>query len=326
MRTDVDKNCDSCKWHDINWLYQCSRKGGNCHNQEYKHYEYGPKMKVKWLIEDYEHDSSLQPIMDEVEKQGMDLEVVKYEPWESGTFDQYPSEDCVVFYGTLQLARQLQRQKSWVPGVYCNFKHLCCKHYFSYWGEYLFNNDYIMLPMMEILRRREEIFKQFGVDDMIFIRPDSGAKCFTGQTVPLEWLDKEFDLFGNYAGKPLDEILAVISSPKVIDKEWRCVVVDKKVIAYSQYKKDGKLDITAEWSDDMYDAWHYAQQIADEDWQPDRIYTLDICKSNGEYSLIEVNSFSCSGLYLCSPEAVVREVSKVALKEWKEYNELPEEV
>ena len=281
-------------------------------------------MQVKWLIEDYEHDSSLVPLMGEIKRQGMDYKVVKYEPWESGTFNQYPNEDCVVFYGTLQLAKQLQREKGWVPGVYCNFKNLCCKTYYSYWGNHLFNKDYIMLPMMEILRRREEIFKQFGVDETIWIRPDSGAKTFTGQTVPLEWLDKEFDLFANYAGKPLDEILAIISSPKVIDYEWRVVVVDKKVVASSQYKKDGKLNISAEWNDGMYDAWHYAQEIADSKWQPDIAYTLDICKSNGEYWMLEANSFSCSGLYECDFKPIVEAVSKVALREWKDYFEAEE--
>ncbi|HUS50838.1 MAG TPA: DUF4343 domain-containing protein, partial [Candidatus Paceibacterota bacterium] len=82
-------------------------------------------MKPKWLIEDYDHDSSIESLKSEVRSQGMDLEVVKYEPWESGTFNQYPNEDCVIFYGTLNLARQLQKQKGWIPGVYCNFQNLC---------------------------------------------------------------------------------------------------------------------------------------------------------------------------------------------------------
>jgi len=276
--------------------------------------------KVKWLIEDYEHDSSLEPLMAQIKKQGMELEVVKYEPWESGTFNQFEDEDCVVFYGTLNLGRQLQREKKWIPGVYCNFKNLCCKTYYSYWGKYLFNQDYIMLPMLEIKRRREEIFEQFGIDDTIWIRPDSGAKAFTGQTVPLEFLDKEFKLFGDYAGKPIDEIIAIISSPKVINREWRMVVVDKKVRAYSQYKKDGKLDISDKWDDDTYNAWHYAYKIAQEEWQPDIAYTLDICLSNGKYSMLEANSFSCSGLYKCDPDPIVNSVSEAALKEWKEYN------
>ena len=148
-------------------------------------------MKPKWLIEEYEHDSSLQPLMDEVVKQGMDLKTVKYEPFESGKYDFF-NDDCVVFYGTLNLGRQLQRQKPWIPGVYCNFKNLCCHTYFSYWSKYLLNKDYIMLPMKEILTKREYVFNNFGKREVIFIRPDSGAKPITGQTLKYEDLDKEF--------------------------------------------------------------------------------------------------------------------------------------
>ena len=276
-------------------------------------------MKPKWLIEDYEHDSSLQPLMDEVRAQGMDLEVVKYEPWESGAFNQYPNEDCVIFYGTLNLARQLQKQKGWIPGVYCNFQNLCCVSYYSYWAKYLFNSDYIMLPMMEVLRRQDYVYDIFGIEDTIFIRPNSGAKTFTGQTLPKETIEKEFKLFGNYAGKPLDQIITIISSPKVIDKEWRCVIIDKKVVAYSQYKKNDKLDI--ENSIDS-EALCLADKIAKEEWQPDIAYTLDICKSGDKYSLLEVNSFSCSGLYEADPGPVVKEISRVALIEWKDFYEM----
>ena len=278
-------------------------------------------MDVKWLVEDFEGDGSLDPLISEIKFQGMQCEVVNYIPFQGGEYNQYSDEDCVVFYGSLNLARQLQREKPWVPGPICNFTNMCCKTYYSHWGKYLFNQNYIMLPILEIKRRREEIFKQFGIDDTIFIRPDSGAKTFSGQTVSLEFLDKEFDLFGNYAGKPIDEIIAIISSPKVINKEWRIVVVDKKVRAYSQYKKDGKLDISREWDDDTYHAWHYAYAIAKEEWQPDIAYTVDICKSNGEYSMLEANSFSCSGLYYCDPNPIVNSVSKVALKEWEDYQE-----
>ena len=126
-------------------------------------------MKVKWLVEDYEHDSSLEPFKAQIKKQNMDLEVCKYEPWESGEFNQFKDEDCVVFYGTLNLGRQLQRQKKWIPGVYCNFKNLCCKTYYSHWGKYLLNQDYIMLPMMEIKRRQDWVFKSYGIDRCIFV-------------------------------------------------------------------------------------------------------------------------------------------------------------
>ena len=275
-------------------------------------------MKIKWLIEDYEHDSSLAPFIDEIKKQRMVCEVVKYEPWKNGEFNQFKDNDCVIVYGTLNLGRQLQKQKKWIPGVYCNFKNFCCHTYYSYWAKYLLNQDYIMLPMMEILRKREEIFTIFSRNGQIFIRPNSGAKCFTGQLVEYERLDKEFDLFSNYAGKDLDQIITIISSPKKILKEWRITIADKKVIAFSQYKENNRLDIKKETD---CEAICLADKIAKEKWQPDKIYTLDICRVEDEYSLLEVNSFSCSGLYRCSVEPIVKEVSRVALEEWKEYNE-----
>lgn len=173
-----------------------------------------------------------------------------------------------------------------------------------------------MLPMMEILRKREQIFNQFGIDDTIFIRPNSGAKTFTGQTVHLEFLDKEFQLFENYAGKSLDRIIAVISSPKVIDREWRCVASKGKIIAYSQYRSKNNLDIKRGIS---YNALKLAIKIAEEKWQPDKVYTIDICESNGKCSMLEINSFSCSGLYDSDMKKVVKEVSKIAVDEWEEY-------
>jgi len=275
-------------------------------------------MKPKWLIENYEHDSSLDPLIDEIKNQDMEVKVVKYEPFESGKYDFYNVDDCVVFYGTLNLGRQLQRQKPWIPGVYCNFKNLCCHTYFSYWSKYLLNQDYIMLPMIEILKKREYIYNHFGKREVIFIRPDSGAKPITGQTLKYEDLDKEFKLFGDYAGNDLDQIIAIISSPKSINIEWRFVVVDKKVVAGSQYKKNGKLDISRFFD---VEAFELANKIAQEDWQPDRAYTLDICEWCGMYYLLEANSFSCSGLYEADPKPIVEEISRIALEEWKEYNE-----
>ena len=277
-------------------------------------------MDVKWLVEDFEGDGALDPLIAEIKLQGMQCEVVNYTPFQGGEYDQYSNEDCVVFYGSLNLARQLQREKPWVPGPICNFTNMCCKTYYSYWGKYLFNQDYIMLPMLEIKRRREEIFKQFGIDDTIWIRPDSGAKTFAGQTVPLEFLDQEFELFGNYAAKPIDEIIVIISSPKVIDKEWRVVVsAEYGPIAGSLYKEDGKLNIKECGSAEVYG---YVNDICClSDWHPDKMYTVDVCLSNGELYLLEANSFSCSGLYACDPEPIIEIASKVALEEWKDYQE-----
>ena len=89
---------------------------------------------------------------------------------------------------------------------------------------------------------------------------------------------------------------------------------DYEIIAVCPNSPQECFDLTAA-------AFELADKIAKEDWSPDRAYTLDICKCYGSYYLLEANSFSCSGLYESNTEPIVREVSRVALEEWKEYNE-----
>ena len=134
-----------------------------------------------------------------------------------------------------------------------------------------------------------------------------------------EELDQEIRLMDGYAGLPLDEILVVISSPKPIDREWR-VVVDAELggLASSLYKENGKLTIKEGCPQEVLDV---ANKIAEEKWQPDRIYTVDVCESNGEFYFLEANSFSCSGLYGCDVKPIVDVASKIAMKEWEEYQE-----
>jgi len=276
-------------------------------------------MDVKWLIEDFEGDGTLDPFIAEVKSQGMQCEVINYIPFNGGKYNHYKNDELVIFYGSLNLAKQLQREKPWVPGPICNFKNLSCLTYYSYWGRHLFNKDYIMLPLLELSRRREEIYGQYGVDDCIFMRPNSGAKTFYGNVYPLGELDSEIKLMDGYAGLPLDEILVVVSSPKPIDKEWRVVVeAGKGVVAASQYMKNGTLN---EEKGCPKEVKIVAWAIAHEEWQPDKLYTVDVCESNGKFYFLEVNSFSCSGLYKCDPKPIVSTASRIAKEEWEDYQE-----
>lgn len=276
-------------------------------------------MKTKWLIEDYEGDGSLDAFIAEVKSQGMEYDVIKYFPFECGEYNNFHNDDCVIFYGSLNLAAQLQRQKPWIPGPICNFKNLHCLAYYSHWGHYLFNNDYIMLPLLELSRRRNEIYEQFGIDDCIFMRPDSGSKAFCGNIYPMDELDHELKLMDGYASRDLDDIMVVVSSPKVITREWRIVVVPGYgPIAASQYKKDNILD---EQEGAPVEVMDIAKELSMEIWQPDKIYVIDVCESNGEFGFLEANSFSCSGLYKCDLSAVVSAASDVAANEHMEYNQ-----
>jgi hypothetical protein len=254
----------------------------------------------------------------ELTRQKVPFELAKYVPFESGTYkdpkDVAP-DGCVLFYGSLNLMRQLLREKSWIPCGWCTLKNFECSTYYTYFGKFLLNQDYIMMPATELLRQKEFVYDKMGIDGCVFVRPSSGFKEFAGAVVPLEEMNKNALGFGFYHENP--ELLTVVTAPKVITKEWRFVVAKKKVITGSQYRL-GK-DVEPELVDTTCEAALYAQSIVDAvEWEPDPIYTLDVCESNGELFLLELNAFSTSGLYDCDLETIVRVASEMAVEEWKE--------
>jgi hypothetical protein len=98
--------------------------------------------------------------------------------------------------------------------------------------------------------------------------------------------------------------------------EWRFVVCQHRIIAGSRYQPSQPV------GDNEEDAaaWNLAAHIARTPWQPDPMWILDICKTSGGLSLLEINSFSCSGFYACDVEPIVREATRLALWEWMEIN------
>jgi hypothetical protein len=108
-----------------------------------------------------------------------------------------------------------------------------------------------------------------------------------------------------------DDDLILISSKKNIKCESRFVIVDQKVVAGSTYRYDGKLDIRSDYFDG---AKKVAEAMASLDWQPDVCYTCDIALHNDKFKIIELNIFSCAGLYACDLEKVINAVNELRLK------------
>jgi hypothetical protein len=170
-----------------------------------------------------------------------------------------------------------------------------------------------MLPLNELIRRKDFIFNDIFKSNSLFVRPDSGAKEFSGRIVYSKNCNLEFFDYGFYHEDP--NLLVVISSSKKIEKEWRLVVANKKVITGSQYKINCELESSPDCPEEIIE---FGNKIVNMDWEPDPIYTIDVCSSNGKLYLLEINSFSCSGLYDCDIKKIVQVASEIALKSWKE--------
>lgn len=275
-------------------------------------------IEVNWLMESDLFSENLTRLSQEIIKQGHNVTVLsddRAHRWTGSYTTAFPADACVVFYGSIELCADLIRKTPWVPGAFCTMKNYNCTSYYPHFGKYLLNGDYSMLPFGELRRQKELLYDTFGEDNAVFIRPNAGNKIFTGQLVYQERFDKDIELMGFY--ETPDSELCVVSSPVNMRGEYRFVVVDRKIITGSQYRdNDGNLIA----SPVPCNPELYPQDIVDSvQWQPDRVWVLDMCHTaGGRYSMLEINSFSCSGLYGCDMEPIVREVSRVAQEEYKD--------
>ena len=54
---------------------------------------------VNWLVEDYSGDNAVKSLIEAIKDQGHNLEICKYVPFGSGTYDQFKKDDCVIVMG-----------------------------------------------------------------------------------------------------------------------------------------------------------------------------------------------------------------------------------
>lgn len=269
-------------------------------------------MQPKWVIENFEPDNKFGPLADECRRQGCDVEVITYTPFQAGSYDIFEENDCVLFQGSINLAQQLQREKRWIPGPWLTAKNYECTRYYAHLGKYLFNWEYIMLPRADVPRKLDWLYDKCFVREELFFRPSSGLKPWTAGVYCKPNISS---LWGWVEEFTEPDSMVVISTCKKIDGEWRFVCAEGKVITGCQYERDGKLSFQ-----EGYDpkAKELADTVAAEAYKPDPMYIVDICLSGGNYYLMEINSFSCGGLYALDLVPIVETANRLAVKEWEE--------
>jgi hypothetical protein len=271
-------------------------------------------MPVSWLIYSDDFDANNCGLADAIRRHGHAVcEIDRPTPpyhWDdtSNAYRQaFPRGACVVTLADIDLVQRIRADDIWTPGVFATIEHFYCSQYYAHFGRFLLNRDYAMLPFAELARCADFLFRTFGRDGRIFVRPDSPLKLFTGLVVARDSLAKDLEFMAFYEFPT--ESLVVVSSPKTIVKEWRFVVADGHVVTGSQYKEGDKVVALPHYDHAAFDL---AAAIAGSYW-PDPVWVLDICQTNdGAFHLLECGPFSFAGLYACDQDAVVEAVSSAA--------------
>jgi len=277
-------------------------------------------MKVGWLIDTDMFAAYRDDLVASIRALGHDVKLIHAPPppyrWDDagcGYRETFPRDACVVALGDIELVTRIERERRWSPGAFCTVENFACSSYYCWFGRYILNQDYVMLPFGELGRRREFLFDTLGREGHIFIRPDSPLKFFTGQVAARDTFDADLDFMGFYEFPPSS--LVLVSSPKEIGAEWRFIVVGKQVVAGCQYKSEDRFD-----SEPCFEsaARELADQIASSEYQPDPVWVMDICRTADDtFHLLELGGFSFADLYACDKTAIVKEVSQAAIAEWR---------
>ena len=266
-------------------------------------------MQPIWIIEAGVFGQNAERLRAEVERQGMECWSVRQyaladDSMASLRGEPLTPDDCVICYSTFPFAQDA-RAREWTPGAWCSFDNLACSTYYAYFGRYLLNQQYTLLPGVEALRQREFLYQTFGRSGQVFARPNGVEKLFTGRCVA------ENDFMTALAPARYDPTTqVVIAAPQTIGREWRLVVAENTIVAASQYMAQGQIAIAPDCPNAVRE---FVQNMLNEvNWRPDPIFMMDVCESEGKLTLLELNSFSCSGLYACDMAAVVAATSDIA--------------
>lgn len=94
------------------------------------------------------------------------------------------------------------------------------------------NQDARITTLGAFRRDRARLEAAVGADGALFVRPASSGKSFNGFVVPAgeQIGNAHWRRFRRW-NAPDDDLEIVVSQPRAIEAEWRCVVLDGEVIA-----------------------------------------------------------------------------------------------
>lgn len=263
-------------------------------------------MPIRWLIEDQVFEDDAVCLVDELRAQFFPVDVHPCSDFNPRELRIGTPTFC---YGSLQWIKQIQEFKSRDLVTICNFPNFECSKYYAYFGPYLLNRDYMMMPWVEFKRRFRDVIGG------VFVRPSSGFK--TGSVSGDVFTQDNFSNLCSFFDDMGGEALVVVAPVQLLKYEWRVIIDGQTPIAGSQYKSF--CPETGHYSPDFDPScpkfvFAYAAEVArNVKWSPDPIYVMDIAqlRDDERLAVVEINAISTSGWYDCDVRPIIKAIDHV---------------
>jgi ATP-grasp domain, R2K clade family 3 len=258
---------------------------------------------MHWVVNtSLKREGGYESLIQQLERQGVSYTLVRKPPFADylvGMEDDVPMmldiEGPVFVTGTTSM-NEVSKNHGWKPG-YLDSPGIqeCIEH----WGEHMLNHDAIFGPIATIV----------PPEGGFFIRPDEDSKSFAGTIMHAEDFNnwrKDLMAIEGWTSIP-PETIVMISTFKTIWSEYRCSVVNGRVVTASRYKT-GR---TVAYSSDVGDRIINFANDRVQEWNPRIAFTLDVADTPDGLKIIETNAISSSGFYALDMNIFVGEITKL---------------
>jgi hypothetical protein len=248
---------------------------------------FGSNYDMPRAIEDAGHDLLVwNPLWDALE------------PDEADGLRKVVGDKIAVFHGSIGNADKLF--KMGLTKLFDADK-FACSSWYPHTAEWRLNQDFRLTTVKELIANPPKEWPR------VFVRPDSALKPFAGRVLDSDKLTLASLDHGFY----YDDInLPVMVSPaKEIQREWRFVVANKRVVAGSEYVAEGRVAKRDPFSLAMGEM--LVETIASTIPAPDLAYVMDVCETMDGLRLVEINPFGGADLYNCKAASVVEAIAEV---------------
>ena len=259
--------------------------------------------KLNWILQtNLVKQETIDNIKIALHLDGIRFEEVKIIPFS----DELPTIQNLdyfnVFYGSTTLILNAYKDNKLSKGIFFDNNSFSIRNYLKYWGTKMLNFDSKLTTFSKFASESHSENSQW------FLRPNEDDKSFSGTVLSFVELKKmACNLQESNNPYLTTETVISVSSPKIIEKEWRHFIVDKKVISSSRYMLNGQLNIST--SDIPDELIKFVEQSCIE-YVPHNIFVMDTAFCNNKFSIIECNCFNGTGFYNHDIVKIFRTVNK----------------
>lgn len=212
----------------------------------------------------------------------------------------------VITYGSIG-SQKLAERMGWKPGVFTG-SEINETELQSRFGSMYLNSDARVCKFRDLP-------STVSNNDEVFIKPNTDTKEFAGTVIEAtkmrEWIDSMMS--SGYLEESFLNAEVLVSEPKKIGCEWRLIIVDRQIAAYSVYRQYGIVKPEIWMPKEVENFANKAISV----YSPLDVYVLDICQiEDGSYKVIEMNTFNSSGWYDCDVSKVMKSVSEFVEKKY----------